>query len=135
MLIKPRGLCALQIHDTSRGAVRSSEFQSVLNVLEFSHPMAANVLIDKVAIERILLIPDDVTCQSLLSRVATVPRNCNFAITLKRDTYYPAPTYRTYAAHGRQNNVRYLKASKEAILQLSVHMTRSRPQPGKRPSL
>lgn len=104
----------LQMYDTSRRAARSSEYGSVLDVVEVSNTVAYNMLIELCNLESTMLIPTDDECYRLLSSVQNVPRNCTKAFTLKADSYFPAPYYRTYSAN--QRSVTFLQSSRDTII-------------------
>ena len=85
-----------QVHDVSHGRCQSSQFSTIMDLLEITNPMVQNVLIDHKKIERVLLMERDSEAQDILSSTRKVPKNCVYAYTLDMNQFYPAPNYRSY---------------------------------------
>ncbi|XP_067006595.2 structural maintenance of chromosomes protein 6 [Anabrus simplex] len=103
-----------RVHDVSQNLVRHPEYPSLYDILDISHPAVANILIDKLEIESILLIPSNQEACNIMSDRRNVPRKCKRAITLQGDMYYPDPDYRTYAGEGKKKT-QYLQVSTEQM--------------------
>ncbi|KAJ1524555.1 hypothetical protein ONE63_011043 [Megalurothrips usitatus] len=102
------------VYDTSMSEARTDEYCNILDMVEISNAVAHNLLIDQCKLESTLLIPTDRECFANLSNARTVPRNCTRAITLKGDSYMPAPRFGSYAAP--QRTVTALQTSRDDII-------------------
>ncbi len=98
------------VHDVSRGCCQSSQFPSILSLLQIDNPNVTNCLIDQKKIEKIVLMPKDHDAQELLKSEHSVPRNLLYSLTGDFNQFYPAPSYRSYAINRRNS----------AVLQTSV---------------
>lgn len=95
---------------------------NVFDVLTFTDPVVANTVIDQIGIEAILLLPNDDVAINLMSTTETVPRNCKYGMTLRGDTYYPAPNYKMYSGHTKQ--ARYLQVDTSERIRYRIKFCR-----------
>ncbi|CAH2256724.1 jg10957 [Pararge aegeria aegeria] len=93
-------------HDVRATSVRAPPHVSALDTLQVDDPVVANFLIDNLALERVLLVPDHDSAVRLADTAERVPRNCNKIVTLDCSEYHPAPSYRSYG--GRAQPARLL---------------------------
>lgn len=103
-----------QRHNVSNSCVQSSEFSSLLDMLEISDNIVANFVIDQCEPENTLLLPTSDDAYRL-GDVQNVPRNCRRAYTLPGDFFQPAPNYRTYS--GNVQRRKFLQVSTSEIIQ------------------
>lgn len=87
-----------QVHNISARETQNSFFR----MLTFTSPVVANCLIDNNHIESIMLVDSNKEAMSLMENLSTVPRCCNFSLTLDSTQVYPSPSYRVYSL---QNNI------------------------------
>ncbi|XP_045775943.1 structural maintenance of chromosomes protein 6 [Maniola jurtina] len=106
---KPTVTCSAFLgarHDVRASSVRAAPHSSALQALLVEDTVVANFLIDNLALERVLLVPDHETAVRLADTPARVPPNCAKIVTLDCSEYHPAPDYRSYG--GRARPARYL---------------------------
>uniref|UniRef100_A0A1A9WHF7 Structural maintenance of chromosomes protein 6 n=1 Tax=Glossina brevipalpis TaxID=37001 RepID=A0A1A9WHF7_9MUSC len=92
-----------QIYDVSHGRVLPPSGTSLLmDLIECSHPVAMNFLIDRIHIETILLTNRNDIAESITSTRENVPKNLSKVIVLSAESmnleYYPVPHYRMYSS-------------------------------------
>ncbi|KAJ0182787.1 hypothetical protein K1T71_002156 [Dendrolimus kikuchii] len=88
-------------HDVRRNKVHAKGFLSALDSIDVSDPVVANFLIDNVAMERILLVPNHDDAVRLSDSEENVPNNCAKIVTLDSTEFHPAPNYRSYGGANR----------------------------------
>ncbi|XP_052739368.1 structural maintenance of chromosomes protein 6 isoform X2 [Bicyclus anynana] len=93
-------------HDVRDTSARAPPHRSALEALHVEDPVVANFLIDNLALERVLLVPDHDEAVRLAESVERVPRNCGKIVTQDCSEYHPAPDYRMYG--GRARAARFL---------------------------
>ncbi|XP_052748840.1 structural maintenance of chromosomes protein 6 isoform X2 [Galleria mellonella] len=96
-------------HDVRGRCVRARGFSSALDALDVRDHVVANFLIDNLALETVLLVPEHEDAIRLSDTEENVPENCAKIVTLDSTEYYPAPNYRSYGGVARA--VRYLHLS------------------------
>ena len=69
-----------QVHDVSMGRCASNQFPAIFDLLEISHPMVMNVLIDHRKIEKVLIMERDAQAQDTLSTTSKVFDSFSFLI-------------------------------------------------------
>lgn len=99
------------VHNVTNGKCQSSEFPSILDLLDIENPNVANCLIDQKRVEKIILMKKDLEAQDLLKSTQTVPRNLLYALTGDFNQFYPAPSYRSYAINRNRNGANILQTS------------------------
>ncbi|XP_071562380.1 structural maintenance of chromosomes protein 6-like [Temnothorax nylanderi] len=104
-----------QVHDVRRHCTQSPQYSNLLDAMVIEDPVIANCLIDQREIECILLIPTSEEACKIMSDMTIVPRNCKRAFTLRGDTFYPDPNYRTYG--GKCTRAKYLQVSVMEMMQ------------------
>lgn len=110
----------MQLYNTGERKVQCSpDFESrgihcLMDMLIIDDADVANVLIDMVGIELILLIREESDARKLLSDSSRVPLNCKNAITKGGNTYYPDPNYRSYSGKNPKNQL--LQTSVEDVV-------------------
>ena len=72
--------------------------------------------IDMKSVERILIVPDDMSALNLVNSAGSVPRNLKYAITLGYSQFYPAPC-RTYSVAPGRNPPRILSSSVDQLVE------------------
>lgn len=90
-------------YDLSEGSCEHETHKNLLSFLNISNPIAFNVIVDQRRLEQILLFEHDSEAQQLLKVTKTVPKNCFCGLTMTKNQYYPAPSYRTYVSSGHRN--------------------------------
>ncbi|XP_071562510.1 structural maintenance of chromosomes protein 6-like [Temnothorax nylanderi] len=105
-----------QVRDVRHHCTQSPQYSNLLDAMVIEDPVIANCLIDQREIECILLIPTSEEACVIMSDMTKVPRNCKRAFTLRGDTFYPNPNYRSYM--GRcYTRAKYLHVSTMEIMQ------------------
>ncbi|KAK3874050.1 hypothetical protein Pcinc_020986 [Petrolisthes cinctipes] len=104
-----------KVHDVSRFEVQSDQYPSLWSMLIINSTVVANIIIDMMKVESILLIPTAEEAGQILKDRTKVPANCKVAYTLNRDMYYPDPNYRLYSGRGKQP-ARFLQVSIEQLV-------------------
>ncbi|XP_071651384.1 structural maintenance of chromosomes protein 6 [Temnothorax longispinosus] len=104
-----------QMHDVRHHCTQSPQYSNLLDAMVIEDPVIANCLIDQREIECILLIPTSEEACVIMSDMTKVPRNCKRAFTLRGDTFYPDPNYRTYG--GKCTRAKYLQVSVMEMMQ------------------
>ncbi|XP_077272905.1 structural maintenance of chromosomes 6 [Temnothorax americanus] len=104
-----------QTHDVRHHCTQSPQYSNLLDAMVIEDPVIANCLIDQREIECILLIPTSEEACVIMSDMTKVPRNCKRAFTLRGDTFYPDPNYRTYG--GKCTRAKYLQVSVMEMMQ------------------
>ncbi|XP_026731893.1 structural maintenance of chromosomes protein 6 [Trichoplusia ni] len=98
-------------HDVRRTRVAAPGFVSALDSLDVADPVVANFLIDNVAMESVLLVPDHDDAVRLSDTEENVPVNCAKIVTLDSTEYHPAPNYRIYGGAGRTSRFLHLSTA------------------------
>lgn len=88
------------IHDVSKYEVQSPDYPSLWSILNVSNVCVANTLIDQCKVESILLIPTPEEAGEIMKSRDRVPRNCQKAMTLQGDQYFPDPNFKIYSGQG-----------------------------------
>lgn len=103
------------MHDVRRHCTQSPQYSNLLEAMVIEDPVIANCLIDQREIECVLLIPTSDEACTIMSDVAKVPKRCKRAFTLRGDTFYPDPNYRSYG--GKCTRAKYLQVSTMEVMQ------------------
>lgn len=85
------------------------KYKTILDRLIIKNPNVTNYLLDAKSIEKVIIVPDENEAFDLLNDVATVPKNCRYALTLNFGQYYPAPSSRSYSVHPGKNVTQVLQ--------------------------
>jgi len=84
----------------------------LMDVMDIEDADVANMLVDMLSIETVLLIANDREARHMMSERSRVPPNCRVGHTKEGNIYHPDPNYRSYA--GRVGlRARYLQVSVE----------------------
>lgn len=115
---KPTVSCSKFISAHSARLVEENRVQArpaALDALQVAEPVVYNFLIDNLALETVLLVPDDETAMRLASEIKNVPKNCSKIVTEDCNEFYPAPNYRSYGSDPRRAREHFLELSSEDV--------------------
>lgn len=88
-----------RVHDFQQYEVKTNRYRSLISSIKVSDAIVTNCLIDQLAIEQILLVPEVSEALRLMETKQNAPLHCKFTLTPKADVIYPAPHYRFYAGN------------------------------------
>ncbi|XP_063955858.1 structural maintenance of chromosomes protein 6-like [Lytechinus pictus] len=90
-------------YDISRAMVQSRDFPGFLDIVDVSHPVIFNTLIDQRGVESILLIEQSKDARGYLRHQP--PRNCREAFTMEGDQVYAGAEQRYYSSMQRSAKI------------------------------
>ena len=103
-------------YDISRARVSSPKYTTLIDCIDTTEPTVFNTLVDRVKLEKIIIIDSAVEAQSILKNTETVPKNLMYAVVNAKHQYIPAPNYKSYYKEYRNQHL--LKSSIEEVIAL-----------------
>ena len=88
----------------------------MIDCIDTTEPTVFNTLVDRVKLEKIIIIDSAVEAQSILKNTETVPKNLMYAVVNAKHQYIPAPNYKSYYKEYRNQHL--LKSSIEEVIAL-----------------
>ncbi|BES95460.1 Structural maintenance of [Nesidiocoris tenuis] len=107
-----------KVYDISRTEVSHPRYLNLFRSVQISDPVVANILIDLIQPDTVLLVPTSRETYPLADDARNVPLNCKTFINKDGTRVYPAPLYRIFSLRVSERS-RYLQVSPEQVIRIT----------------